>query len=212
MLYLPLWALEGDTFESIDEYKHTCTVTGAVWQPDGRAWTGDDDLIDCGRNTIFDFGTNVDFSLAAWINCTDASGERLILSKGSGGAGGKRYDFMLEGTSGKIRLVLDDNANQKIMLGVIGLADSAWHFVAVAADRSGNGQLYVDGATDGAAVDISALVSTDDTSKDLTVGVSSSNETSNNFEGTIGEVWVYRGRVLPVTEIDNMYKSTAWRY
>ena len=45
VLYLPLYKLGGASFQSKDAYGHLCTVTGALWRPDGRWFDGSDDEV-----------------------------------------------------------------------------------------------------------------------------------------------------------------------
>ena len=51
VLYLPLHQRDGSSFMSKDAYGHVCTVTGAVWTPEGRLFDGVDDYI---RDYILD--------------------------------------------------------------------------------------------------------------------------------------------------------------
>ena len=56
VLYLPLYQPDGASFASRDAYGHLCTVTGALWTPQGRTFDGADDIIDLGNNvqTVLD--------------------------------------------------------------------------------------------------------------------------------------------------------------
>lgn len=48
-LYLPLYELDGSSFMSKDAYGHLCTVTGALWRPNGRWFDKTSDIITCGN-------------------------------------------------------------------------------------------------------------------------------------------------------------------
>jgi len=67
VLDLPLYKLDGAEIASQDAYGHLCTVTGALWTPQGRRFDGTDDYIDCGASSVFEF-TSGDFSFIFWIN------------------------------------------------------------------------------------------------------------------------------------------------
>ena len=45
VLYLPLYQLDGASFVSKDAHGHLCSVTGALWRPNGRWFDGTDDTI-----------------------------------------------------------------------------------------------------------------------------------------------------------------------
>ncbi|KKM00353.1 hypothetical protein LCGC14_1805300 [marine sediment metagenome] len=216
VLYVPLYRLDsgdsGGTFTSADGHGHTCTVTGALWQLDGRLFDGNDDFIDCGRSPAFDMGTG-NFSYVAWVKLTDVTGFPHILSKGAAGAGGRKYDLGFEQTTGKLRSVLNDSTGAVAYLATTDVSDGDWHYVGASFNRTANVQHYLDGAIDGAASDISAQSgSLDDTNKDLTIGVISDDETSNNFPGTISAIWLFKGISLSSLVHQQCYIATKWRY
>ena len=45
VLYLPFYQLDGASFMSKDKHGYPCTVTGALWRPDGHYFDGTDDKI-----------------------------------------------------------------------------------------------------------------------------------------------------------------------
>lgn len=199
VLYLPLDLLKGSKFKSVDRYSHTSAVTGALWRPNGRYFDGSDDFIDCGRSTAFDFGTG-DFTLIATVNLTDVTEHRLLIMKGAVGVGNKRYWLRIKRTSGYLTINFDDNTNEDSQDGDTDLSDGLWHTVGVTNDRDGNVTLYLEGAIEGTPEASVATLSLDDTSKDLCVGVSSSDETSENFKGFMGVALMY-SRCLTTAEM-----------
>lgn len=211
VLYLPLWSkdLSGPVFKSVNAYGHTCTVTGALYGSQGRTFDGDD-LIDCGRNTSLDFGVG-DFSLLAWIKSTDKTGSRTIMGKGTTGVGGKRYWFYIGVNTGVLIGNSDDNTNSYQINGVTDLADGVCRLVGFTADRDGNGTLYINGAVDGVPTACTSTLSIDDTNKDFTIGVNPTDEASNFWVGSKGEVWAYN-RLLSMAEMLYIYNVTKWRY
>ena len=52
VLYLPLYQLDGASFMSKDAYGRLCTVTGALWRPDGHYFDGSDDNIVVSKNVL----------------------------------------------------------------------------------------------------------------------------------------------------------------
>ena len=210
-LYLPLWALSGAVFRSQDPYGHICTNHNALWRPYGYYFDGDD-YIDCGRNTALDVGTG-DFSSGCWVELGAVVNSQHILSKGSVGAGGKRYRILYETSDDHFYFQLDDNTNETSLKLDTTPQVSTWYFLFCTADRDGNLVGYLQGVSDCTPVANTATLTIDDTTKDFCIGVSSADETSSPLSnsGRIGEVWFYR-RVLSATEILHIYNVTRWRY
>ncbi len=50
-LYLPLWKLDGASIQSEDAYGRLCTVTGALWTPQGRQFDAVDDTMATPQST-----------------------------------------------------------------------------------------------------------------------------------------------------------------
>lgn len=219
VLYLPLWYPAPDisgaaSLLSYDKYRHTGTVTGAVWTPQGRYFDGTDDYIDCGRHTSLDMGTG-DFTLIAWVNPASVlPQEAAIISKGSAGGGGKRYVMYVSDASGVVLAGLDDDAAYTIAQGGTDIR-GGWHHVAFSASRSGNGTIYIDGMVDTSAnnpKDITpSALTIDDVAKDLCIGIASWDEVSYQFKGYIGEAYVIN-RALTAGEVAINYDATKWRY
>ena len=191
------------------------TIYGVTWTRLPRGlWVlpldGGDDYVDCGRDSSLDMGTG-DFSLECWFKTTADDTTQMLINKGSLTANattGARYMLSILGTTNKLEVQLDDNTTKTTILGAATVNDGAYHYTMFTADRSGNGQIYLDGATDGAAVAITGSnLSLDDTSKDLCIGVLSDDETSDNFAGIIALVRAYKGLVLPASVGLNHYNQ-----
>ena len=183
---------------------------GIVQDPFSNAgyitFDGANDYVDCGRDSSLDVGTG-DFSLSAWIK-TSVSDDQTIMSKGSGGAGGKRYSFSTN-SSGYLVGNLDDNTASTNITGGTDVSDNAWHHVVIVYDRDGNGQAYLDNSTDGSAVDITGSDGTlNDTGKDFCIGVFSHDEADAAFTGSIDEVAIFT-KVLTSGEISTLYGGGA---
>jgi len=123
VLYLPLYALKGSQFKSVDAYGHTCTVTGALWRPDGRLFDGADDKITCGSNVALTFASG---TIIIWAYSTSKPNNSWLVAGRDGGAG-VGYIFLGAGET------LSASAGTKYVDGAAG--DSAptatWHHLAV---------------------------------------------------------------------------------
>src|SRR3989344_4959084 len=112
---------------------------------------GSDDSVNIGDNSLlrFDSGTQ-DFSIFTWVKFQGGTaGGAPIFDKRDGNFDGYA---LFANTSGNLRFLL----NSKSLTGTRNLFDNIWHYVGVVIDRDGNGQLYVDGLTEGSAVAISS--------------------------------------------------------
>lgn len=75
VLYLPLYIKDSGSFLSRDEYGHLCTVTGALWTPQGRSFDGSDDKINLGTPGALNFGAG-SYTIEAWCFTTAAAMDR----------------------------------------------------------------------------------------------------------------------------------------
>ena len=208
VLYLPLWALKGTSFQSVDAYKHTVTATNTTWQPDGRDFDGAD-YLSVAHHASLIFGTG-DFYIWAWIKTADtAEAYNAIADKSDTDTGTGAYKFYINKTGGALRLGIDDTYVSPAT--PVDVQDGAWHFVGVDADRSANATFYVDAAVDG-AVDISAEVAFDiDSTTSLTIGRSNDSGSYQYIDGLVGECAEGTG-LLGTAGMLDIYNRTRWRY
>ena len=216
VFYAPLWhpSLSGPVFKSIDPYGHVCTRTGGVLGPDGITMDGDDKIV-VPNHASLNFGTG-DFSLGLWVSIASTVGLQYLISKGSVGAGGKRYDIYLQ-ANGYLAVDLDDDTNNTLVYPSLTDWDgylNEWHLIGVSVDRDGNITTTFDGTVDGTPAANTTLLTIDDAAKNLCVGVQSSTGATNYLENgaKVGEVYVYKGRSLTEAEWQNIYLATKWRY
>jgi len=147
-----------------------------------------------------------DFSIECWFKTTDSNA--WLLMKGEQGSGGKRYALYVH-TSNYLTAAIDDNSTNVTWNGSATVNDGDWHHAVVTFDRSGNGQIYLDGSTDGSATSISSSTgSLDPTNhRDFTVGVNSNDEVSGPYTGQVDGVLIYT-KVLSLAEVERNYNAT----
>ena len=73
VLYLPLWALDGSPFKSVDAYRHVCSATNALWRPNGRDFNGINAYLVTPALAPLQFGTG-DFTISVWVNLDTVGG------------------------------------------------------------------------------------------------------------------------------------------
>lgn len=209
-LYLPLYELDGASFASRDAYGHLCTVTGALWRPNGHYLDGLDDYIDCGNPAALHFGTG-SFSIITWIKTATAENTR-IANKRNGTSEG--FEVFIRGaSSGALGLILKDTSANSYSAADTStdLTDDVWHCVAVLIDRvAGVATYMVDSGSDGTG-DISAVTGDIDHTNTFKLGIDDGLKATEAFDGLIGEFLAYK-RALTLLEYQRIYLVTKWRY
>lgn len=128
----------------------------AHWgQADILRFDGTDDCVSFGN--VCNLDADDDFLIELWLRVVAADGTaQEVLSKKS--ASGTSAGFSLIRTTGnKIQAELGDGTDHPTVTGGTNFLQNVWHHVALAGNRAGNAQLYLDGAVDGSAVSITAV-------------------------------------------------------
>jgi len=201
VLYLPLYMLDGTAIMSRDAYGHSCTVTGAIWTPQGYSFDGDDQIT-VPATSALDFTTG-NFTFIFWINPTNFAANRFIYSRGVWDADG--FDTFIYDETGlpALRIHIPGGGTNNC---ISGLALTAGVFQMHTIVRSGTQIIFYKNTTQSIS-DTSAI---DATTANRTAYIGSKNGASN-FIGSIGEVLIYN-RALTPAEIQRNYQATKWRY
>jgi len=185
---------------SKDAYGHLCTVTGALWRPDGRYFDGVDDSISVAASPVLRFGTSV-FSVTGWFNCPDSTNVNSIIGNRDADNG---YYVYLNG--GAVCLY---NRNTVHSVASSAVYDGEWHYFG-ATFNGASSIMMVDGSEDTNINTILDGEDLDDAGLNTYLGVRGSTAASY-MTGSIGEVFIY-SRVLTPLEIQHNYLATKWRY
>ena len=117
---------------------------------------GVNDKVDYGD--VLDIDATSDFLLEAWVRVQASNGSALnILGKKNVGANSNPGFQLLRDSSNRPAVRLGDGVDTALVTAAGTILNNAWHHVAFAANRAGNGQVYIDGAASGVAVDITAI-------------------------------------------------------
>ena len=203
VLYLPLYELDVASFQSKDASGHLCTVTGALWRPNGRYFDGTDDKIDVGTVSLFNF-TSSAFTIEAWLYISGLTASGNIFCRGLYETDGYRLFY---NAAGRLRFdTSQSGANQRTDANEGRITANIWqHLVATRDGASIKLYRNIVDITDSPGSHQNPVTST----RNAYIG---QNDGGGEFvKGTIGEVRIY-SRALTPLEIQHIYLATKWRY
>ncbi len=117
---------------------------------------GVNDQLDFGN--ILDLNATDDFLIEIWLRVQAADGVlQYALSKKIGGASADKGYSIRRGATNKLEFNLGDNTNSGIISTSSNVLQNVWKNFAVAVDRNGNGQGYLNGVADGSPVSFAGV-------------------------------------------------------
>lgn len=200
-LYVPLWAgeLSGSSFKSRDTYKHLCTVTGALWTPQGRSFDGTDDFIEVPNSNSW---RGTQFTILLWSQLSATKNNGLSCHSGPSGAGGWYAAFYstAEGTDCTFAV-----GGTSAPFSSTAIVDTSFNFMGVS--RNGTTARVVINGQDEGNKTVGA-----DASGTNSLYIERDRNSGTYYGGAImGEVLIY-SRALTLSEIQRIYLATKWRY
>ncbi len=203
VLYLPLHKLDGASIMSRDAYGHLCTVTGALWRPNGRLFDGDDDDISIPHHASFNITAAI--TLEAWIKMPNTGDDVQDFVAKTWEATEIPYCFRYEITAATL-IFFTYSAGGDTVTGTAGLlAYDEWQHIVVTFD-AGTTYFYINGVQDGPFTHTGNALYTNTG----VVYVGTYNR-SNYFKGNMGEVRIYN-RGLTSLEVQRNYLASKGRY
>jgi len=206
VLYLPLWRqdMTGSPIISKDTYAHLCSVTGALWTPQGRDFDGTDDRISVPRDSSFEPASAL--TLESWSKSTTYDG--TILDKAKDVHTAPHFTYALNHSLGseKLNYQLTTAGVRTTLVSDSIFPLGVW--IHVVATYNGSAmKLFFDGELDNETAKVGVITYYD---TDLLIG-ELRNDPGYDFDGLIGEVRIYN-RALSLPEIQHNYQATKWRY
>jgi len=205
VLDLPLYhpILSPSSFKSLDANQYSCTVTGAIWLPQGRTFDGNDDYIEATCPQL-DFTTGA-FSGVIWVYL-DAIGVSYthLITRGLLVTDG--WFFAIE-AGGYLNINTNQSgARQQTYSNAGDVTTGSWLCLGFTRDGAAC-KVYKNG------VDITLVSGThvDPLTSARTLKIGIDDNLTSDLDGTIGGVQVYN-RALSSAEILRNYQSTKWRY
>lgn len=194
----------GTTSNDASGNSYTGTLTGTPTWASGKfnyglTLNGSSQYSTVSDNAALRFDSSTqDFSVFAWVKRGSTGSEMDILSKEDADNDGWRLEF----TSGNtVRCSL----NSTDITSTSTITDtSTWHLVGCVVNRSGNGQVYIDGKPDGTAVATTSITMA--TTAGLRIGALSYATIANYLNGTIDDVRIYT-YALTQSQVNKVYNE-----
>lgn len=184
------------------------TITSAfatIWNAGGfLRFDGAADTVNFGD--VLDDDATSDFAIEGWIRIQGANaGLEQIFTKKNGLGNAVGYGFYRQ-TTNKIIFSMATGAAEVQIISTTSVLQNVWTHIGVTIDRNGNGQIYINGVADGAAVSVAALA-TCTNSVNLTLA------SDNGGAGAFGQIdagalrfYVYGAGNLPSNSATMMSK------
>lgn len=201
VLYLPLHELDGASFISKDKHGHLCTVTGALWTPQGRSFDGADDLVNCGTSPTT---RPAHITLEAWLYHTTVY--RNEFSMGQGALNAYNYGIVYETSSGKMLFCFRLAAGWGNRASSRVIQNNTW-FHLVGTYDGVNAKTYYNAILD----DIQPVTGDINYPSGDTLYLGYALASAHWWTGKIGLVRIYN-RALTPGEVQRNYLATKWRY
>ena len=138
-LCLPLYMLDGASFMSRDAYGHLCTVTGALWRPNGRYFDGVDDLISIPSHASLD--TLATPAYIVWLKGTlNPTGYSMAWSKETAPNVGSYASFYYK----RLEICMRGETYAVSSTGpAVVYNDNQWYCLAWQIDWNGDRKIYI---------------------------------------------------------------------
>ncbi|MBA7660283.1 hypothetical protein ES703_68285 [subsurface metagenome] len=198
VLYLPLYKLDGSSFMSKDACGHLCTVTGALWTPQGRKFDGTDDKIDCGNNSVLNPADAI--TIEVWVYDQTTATE-MLLSRGARD-GTYTGSYIIRDGTGSLTFRLNDAA---FVSNAVVVTQNKWEHVVFTYNK-----VSVIGYLNGVAGTPKAYATAIASDNYATV-LGWGHGAGYYYQGLIGECRIYNRALTPI-EIQSIYLATRWRY
>ena len=168
------------------------------------SFDGGDDYIDIPHDSIFDFGTNINFSFSFWLNTSTYHNISGIISKETTSIPGIGYQVMI--LENKPRFDFMSNGPNDIdFRGDTTINNGSWHHIVLTANRSNNTiSFYLDGVINSSLVDQNLSIGNVSNPSSLKIGVERSY--GNHFNGKLDDIGIWN-RALTEQEITDLYNS-----
>ena len=212
VLYLPLYKLDGASFMSRDAYGHLCTVTGAVWRPDGRTFDGDDKIAIDAASTLQSLTTG---SIEVWGKIASLEASKGLFSAGDVDDATSYIGLYFSTAAGGVMYAICYNDGIELYNDLFPNAiptAGRWHHYVLVQDGV-EPVLYMDMvkyAIGGVRPDDTGWFA-DVLNIDTVLVGQMVNQAWGNLTGNVGEVRIYNRALTPL-EIQHNYLATKWRY
>jgi len=181
---------------------------------DGALFDGDLDYVDMGTPESLDFGTNMNFSVSAWVySISDLGGNRkYVYTKRGGSCAGYTYSgFEFAVGYEDLYFYLDDGPTELVVSTTTNPISNSnqWYHVSFVANTT-KGVLYLNGVAIGNPTDISSVNNVSAPNCAANIG-KRSDSSNNEWNGSIDDVMIFNTS-LTSAQITAIYNNQSARY
>lgn len=208
VLYLPLWALKGSAFKSVDADRFTFDVTGALWSPQGRVCDGDDFIQALVPN--FRSGDSSG-SIEGWFKSSDKTNFQELFEASDTATNTHRLQVRLLQTSGRFGIFWQDGGGAESPQVNEDFVDGNWHHWVLSSSGTAY-SIFIDGVSKAISGTNNGNWFSDITGVDsISLGAAIGSTTVSFLIGTIDETRVYSSP-LTLAQAQHNRNVTIWRY
>ncbi len=202
VMYLPLWALKGDSINSVDAYKHTGAVTNALWRPDGRYFGGAAHITIPAQT----WGIANAWSIYIWVKPDDTTTHMRALCTGDGASNSAIRVVLNQNAGTELRIIVYDDGGVDYKDYRKNIISTDWQLLTLTWDGT-NLLVYRNASLQTMTKTLDPAITMTDRSRDLVLG----KQSVTFYKGNESEVWYYDNAHAQgiVTHICN---ATKWRY
>ena len=190
--------LKVSPFTTIDPIGHTCTVTGAIWTPQGRIFNGVGDRIVAGN-----IGDLTEYTVIAWVKWVNSSNYENVFHLKY--ALNQQKTNLTTRDSDTVEWYGLDGAGASLGAGT--LQNNEWVMMTVGEDGS-EGFIDLDG---GRLTATGGTGNATPFTTNLYIGTGYDLSVLRSINAVVGEIIIYSRRVTSY-EIRHNYLVTKWRY
>jgi hypothetical protein len=183
----------------------------AFWTADYWQYDGDNDCVSWVNAKVsqnLGLQRTVPFTITAWVKLDDTSTGATILSKMLGSSSYRGWLFYVPNGSVSLMLRYDNPTGNRIWVQTSETLETGkWYYLVATYDGSvtaAGAQIYINGEAATMVTNTDALSNTIVTTATAAIGVIRSTN-SNDLDGKVGELRVYKDRMLTQDEIRQRY-------
>ncbi|MFC4099276.1 LamG-like jellyroll fold domain-containing protein [Paenibacillus xanthanilyticus] len=169
------------------------------------SFTAAGQYLNLGKTASTTFGASTDYTVAFWIQSSGVTGDPVIIGNKNWNSGANAGWILSLQSNGSIKWNYTPAGQTRTDVTISGVADDAWHYIAVTHNRDGSAKFYKDGQLVN-TVSISAKQGSIDTTYNTNVAQDGTGSYGYALNAKLDEFQLFK-RELSADEIAALYQS-----